>query len=116
MIRLKNTMLSRKHSFSVQKTVFIKSVAEALKKLGYLSEVSENKGILEIKLAYKSKEPTLTDIKIISKPSLRVYKSAKELSLLRGPSLYLVSTPNGVISSKEAVKKNIGGEVIAEVI
>jgi small subunit ribosomal protein S8 len=116
LIRVKNVMLARKHTFSMPKTGLIKNVANALKRMGYLSEISENKGLLEVQLAYKSKEPILSNIKIISRPGLRVYKSARELASLKGPTTLLISTPQGVLSTKEALKKNVGGEIIAEVI
>ena len=109
-------MLARKHTFSMPKTDLIKNVASALKRLGFISDISENKGLLEVQLAYKSKEPILSNIKIISRPGLRIYKSAKELAEFKGPSTLLISTPEGVLSSREAIKKNVGGEVIAEII
>ena len=55
------------------------------------------------------------NIKLISKPGLRIYLGADEIAKKKSPSIYLVSTPKGVISSLQAVKERVGGEVIAEI-
>jgi ribosomal protein S8 len=41
--------------------------------------------------------------------------SIKELEKIKKPSTFLISTPKGIVTSKEAVKNRIGGEVIAEI-
>jgi ribosomal protein S8 len=38
-----------------------------------------------------------------------------ELGRKKGPSVLLVSTPKGIMIAKDAVKKRLGGEIIAEV-
>ena len=57
------------------------------------------------------------DLKLVSKPGLRKYMGVDEIkSRKRARSTFLIlSTPQGVMSSREAYKKNIGGEVIVEI-
>ena len=54
-------------------------------------------------------------IKRISKPGLRVYAKAEMPKVLNGLGIALVSTSEGVITDKEARKRNVGGEIIAYV-
>lgn len=115
LIRLKNAALSEKREFRLPKTNLIKETAQTLKRLGYLNEVSEEGTDLLLKLSYRKKEPMISEIKLISKPGVRVYIKAKELESYKGAFVFLVSTPQGILSSKEAVKKHLGGEVIAEI-
>ncbi|EGQ1577834.1 30S ribosomal protein S8, partial [Agrobacterium tumefaciens] len=58
----------------------------------------------------------ITGLKRISKPGLRVYAKASEMpKVLNGLGIALVSTSEGVITDKEARKRNVGGEIIAYV-
>ena len=93
----------------------IVAIAEALKKLGFLDEVKKEKDMLNVSLAFKNKKPVIMNLKLISKPGLRIYMGVSEIEKKRGPSVYLISTPKGVISSLAAVKIGVGGEVIAEI-
>ncbi|MBN4914006.1 30S ribosomal protein S8, partial [Staphylococcus sp. EG-SA-13] len=61
-------------------------------------------------------ERVITGLKRISKPGLRVYAKANEVpKVLNGLGIALVSTSEGVITDKEARKRNVGGEIIAYV-
>ncbi len=91
------------------------AIAEALKKLGFLDEVKKEKEVLKVSLAFKTKKPVIMNLRLISKPGLRIYMGADEIEKKRGPSVYLISTPKGIISSLAAVKARVGGEVIAEI-
>lgn len=93
----------------------IVAIADALKKLGFLETVKKEKDILTVTLAFKNKKPVIMNIRLISKPGLRVYMGADEIDKKKGPSTYLLTSPKGVISSKDAVKLRVGGEVIAEI-
>jgi len=114
-IRIKNAYLANNHEFSVPKTKLILAVSKVLKKEGFIDEIKEVSNQLNIRLTYKNKKPVIMDIRLISKPGLRVYKRAKNLEKTKKPSIYIVSTPKGIFSSKEAIKKRLGGEIIAEI-
>lgn len=71
---------------------------------------------LVLKLKYNEKVPNLTDIKQISKTSLRVYSSSQRLKkVLGGLGISIISTPKGVMSDRKAKKQNLGGEIICQV-
>jgi len=115
LIRIKNVAMAKNKEVTVTSNNQIVAVAEALKKMGFLDEVKKEKGILTARLTFKDKRPRLMDIKLISKPGLRVYMGVDELEKKKSPSVLLVSTPKGVVSSLKAIKDRVGGEVIAEI-
>ena len=74
-------------------------------------------GTICLNLKYgDKKERVITGLKRISKPGLRVYVDADEMpSVLNGLGIAIVSTSKGVMTSKEAKKERLGGEVLAYV-
>ncbi len=120
-IRIKNAVLARRKKFSVPSSNLIKIIAETLVKAGFLDSVKENNvddnKVLEITLKYYKRIPSLTDVKIISKPSLRIYVTAKSLPEVyrRGKYTIVLSTSDGVMTGKEAYKKKIGGELLFKI-
>ena len=93
-------------------------VLRVLKEEGYISNYEkkeDNKqGVITVTLKYVEKERVIKGIKRISKPGLRVYAKKEELpKVLNGLGVAIVSTPGGVMSDREARKKNLGGEIIA---
>jgi len=115
LIRIKNTAMSGGKTMEYRAEKQIIAIADALKKLGFLDIVKKEKGILTVSLAFKNKKPVIMNLRLISKPGLRIYMGVLEIEKKKGPSTYLLTTPKGIISSKEAIKSRIGGEVIAEI-
>ena len=115
LIQIKNASLVGKKQVTCTSTKFIKAVADTLKKEGVLSDVKKDGNQVTVVLAFHKKTPVLIDLKIISKPGLRRYMSAEELEKVKGPSMFVVSTSKGVMSSKDAIKSNLGGEIIAQI-
>lgn len=116
LIRVKNSALARKKRVSVAHSKFVLEMAKALKKQGVLRSVESKDGRINVELAYAKKEPVLIELKLVSKPGLRRYMGARDLSRVRGPSYFLISTPEGIMTTIEAIKKNTGGEVIVEIM
>ena len=116
LIQIKNAAMAHNRDIEVTSSKLVKEVANKLKSEGFLSEIKEVGGKLSIKLAYHKKEPVMLTLKLVSKPGLRRYMSVKELEKKRGPSIYLISTARGILTSPEAIKKRIGGEVIVEIL
>ena len=115
LIRVKNAVLARNREVVVANTKLIKEVAKVLKREGFLESISEKGGELSVRLSFRRKEPVILGIKLVSKPGLRIYMGIDELEKKKGPSMFIISSPKGVMSSSEAKKKRLGGEVIAEV-
>jgi small subunit ribosomal protein S8 len=115
LIRLKNAAIAKKHEVVVAKTLLVYEVAKLLQKSGYIANIKEDTGDLKINLAYIKKEPVLLDIRLVSKPGLRIYKNVKDLAGYKSPSFLIMSTSKGLMTGSQALKSNVGGEVIAEV-
>jgi small subunit ribosomal protein S8 len=83
----------------------------------------KDKKSIEINLKYEQdsdnrqkKNPTITNIKRISKPGKRIYRGYDEIKMSTGSKgIIIVSTPKGVMTGKDARKKKLGGEVISEI-
>ncbi|MFZ5932970.1 MAG: 30S ribosomal protein S8 [Patescibacteria group bacterium] len=115
LIRLNNSALAGVKEVVVPATKLVKETAQTLKKAGYLTTVEDKKGMLTVSLAFKNKKPVIMKIKLVSKPGLRIYLGRSEIEAKKGASTYLVSTSQGIMLSKEAIKSNLGGEVLAEI-
>ena len=115
LIRIKNAAMAGNKEISVLGNKYMFSVASAMKKMGFLDEVKKEGAILTVRLAFKDKKPMIMNLKLLSKPGLRIYRTSIELEKKKGPSTYVISTPKGIISLREALKQRLGGEVIAEI-
>ena len=116
LIKLKNASMAGNKEVKVVTSNKILAIAEALKKLGFLDSVKKEKDEITVGLTFKNKKQLLMDVKLVSKPGLRIYMGAAEIEKKKGPSIFLLTSPNGIISSLQAVKMNQGGEVIAELL
>lgn len=114
LIRLKNAAVARNKSFNASSNSEIFAIAAVLKKLGFIDEIKKEGRGLVLTLTFKDKKPRVMAVKLVSKPGLRVYMGVGEIEKKKGPSTYIISTPKGILSSKEAIKERVGGEVIAE--
>jgi len=116
LIQIKNAALARQQEVTVSGTKLIRTVADEMKKMGYLDKVEEKDGKVIVKLTFHRKKPLINKVRLVSKPGLRIYAGVDDLEKDRGPSVYIVSTPKGIMSSRDAIKNRLGGEVIAEVL
>lgn len=114
LIRIKNGYLVGKVSVEVKCSKLIWKLIELLQKEGYASSVKKDHKNIIVTLKYDSRIPAITDIKRVSKPSLRVYKGVKDLPrVLNGLGIAIISTPKGLMTDREARKLKVGGEVLA---
>lgn len=114
LIRIKNGYSVGKVSVALKFSKLVLNLAKLLQKEGYLAEVKQDKREIVVVLKYHSRIPAITDIKRVSKPSLRVYKGVSDLpSVLNGLGIAVISTPKGLMTDKQARKVKAGGEVLA---
>lgn len=119
--RIRNANMVRHDSLEIPASNIKKEIAEILKAEGFVKNVEyiedDKQGVIRVFLKYGSKnEKVITGLKRISKPGLRVYARREELpKVLNGLGIALISTSEGVLTDKEARKRNIGGEVLAYV-
>ncbi|MFA6930837.1 MAG: 30S ribosomal protein S8 [Lentisphaeria bacterium] len=99
------------------------ALAETLKDAGYVEEfkveeLGSNKKELTLTLKYKGKNqsPAIEGLRRVSKPSCRVYVSSTEIPrVLGGLGVAILTTSNGLLTDREARKRNIGGELLCYV-
>ncbi len=86
--------------------------------LSYKFDDDKVQGTIKIALKYDrlTKEPVIKKIRRISKPGLRKYASSDDMPrVLNGLGIAIVSTSHGVMTSKQAKRDNVGGEVLCYV-
>ena len=119
-IQLKNAALAHRKAVVAPYANINKAVATVLKKEGFVDSVSEEtidgKRMLSVSLRYQRRKPAITDIDLISKPSLRTYIAAHEIGSKQGRSTTaILSTNAGVLSGNDAMKKGVGGELLFKI-
>ena len=96
------------------------ALAEVLKREGFIADyavVQDPQGsgkALKIMMKYGAdRQRTILGIKRISTPGLRVYRAATEVPrVLGGLGVAVLSTSHGLMTDREARKRNVGGEVM----
>jgi small subunit ribosomal protein S8 len=110
---IRNAEMASHSTVTVPTSKMKKAIVEILKENGYVGASTEENGSLTINLIKTEK---LRSYRRISKPGRRMYTDAKKIpTVLGGRGLIILSTPEGVLSGKEARKRGIGGEIICEV-
>ncbi len=114
--RIRNAQLVGASETKVATSKFKVATLKVLKENDYISDfIIKDKEII-IKLNYISNKPKINKIQKISKPGLRIYTKSKKMpKVLQGFGMLIVSTPQGVMSGKEARSKNLGGEIICKI-
>jgi len=93
-------------------------IARILKEEGYISDYHVAKGesfdTLVVQLKYgRGRERVITDLKRVSKPGRRVYAGKDRLPrVLGGMGVAILSTSSGLVTSRTAEERGIGGEVV----
>jgi small subunit ribosomal protein S8 len=137
--RIRNATLAKKSTVNIPFTTLNQEIAHVLEKEGFIQnfQVSLEYGtnpmgnnntfnpiIIVIRLKYRSKkiyrgkikESCITNLRRISKPGLRIYANHLEIPrVLGGTGIVIVSTPNGIMTDREARAQKIGGELLCSV-
>ncbi len=99
-------------------------IAEILKNRGFISGVEKKTkkmkkseaDFISVELKYENGIGAIGGIKMISRPSRRIYAGKNDLKPVRnGYGISIISTPKGLMTGSEAHKAGIGGEIICEV-
>ncbi|MFM7974836.1 MAG: 30S ribosomal protein S8 [Pirellula sp.] len=119
--RIRNAIRIERTFVDVPMSNLRRSVADVLKREGYIWDYSEVEATpgknLRIELKYgPNGEKVIQSVRRVSKPGRRVYVKCTELRpVLNGLGISIVSTSKGVFSDREARQHKLGGEVLAEV-
>lgn len=118
--RIRNAQQANKAEVSMPSSKVKVNIAKVLEEEGYItaSKVTDvdNKPTLTITLKYFEGKPVISEISRVSRPGLRVYKSANELPrIIGGLGVAIVSTSKGVMADRKARALGQGGEVLCAV-
>lgn len=118
--RIRNAALVKKAEVVLPSSKIKLAIAKILAQEGYLAsaalQAEGSRQNLVLGLKYEQGLSTVHDIKRVSKPGRRVYKKSADLPRVLGNiGIAIVSTPNGLMTNKEARARKLGGEVICEV-
>ncbi len=114
--RIRNAQMVKAKQTRIPTSKFKLAVLEVLKNSKYIKNYKTSKKDIIVELEYPFTKPAISKIKTISKPGLRIYKSSKKIrKVLQGFGIVIISTPQGVMTGKQAKQKNLGGEIICEV-
>jgi small subunit ribosomal protein S8 len=117
--RIRNGHMAEKVAVAMPSSKQKVAIAAVLQEEGYINGYSvegDVKPVLSIELKYFEGKPVIEEIKRVSKPSLRIYKSASDLPKVSdGLGCAIVSTSKGVMTDRAARAAGIGGEVICTV-
>ena len=117
--RIRNANRAMQDTVSMPTSRMKEEIARLLTDEGYVKsfEVVEaspvNRLVIELKFG-KNRERVITDLKRVSKPGRRVYAKKDRLPrVLGGLGTAILSTSTGVITTRQAAERGVGGEVLA---
>ena len=118
--RIRNGQRAGKVSVSMPSSKLKASIAQVLKDEGYIADFNTSdeagKSVMSVDLKYYDGQPVIENLKRISRPGLRIYKSNGELPKVQGGlGVAIVSTSKGVMSDRAARAAGEGGEVLCTV-
>jgi small subunit ribosomal protein S8 len=118
--RVRNAQKAHKVNVKMPASKQKSRIATVLKDEGYISDfkVSDDKlPQLVIELKYYQGNPVIEEVKRISRPGLRIFRSKDELpSINGGLGIAIISTSRGVMTDSQARAAGFGGEVICTVV
>jgi small subunit ribosomal protein S8 len=119
--RIRNGLMLRKTFVLVPNSRIKMAIAQILLDEGFIQgyEVTDERPQPNIRVWLKyddKRRPVLTNLKRVSKPGRRVYSSKRELPwVLSGMGVAIISTPQGLMTDREARRQGVGGEILCYV-
>lgn len=117
-IRIKNAARAKRKMVVFDDLKINKAICRVLVSEGFLegfkAEIKDGRKVLVARIKYEKRNPVFTDVLVVSKPSLRRYASSREIPDIqrRGRHTIILSTNKGIMTGREAMKKNMGGEIL----
>ena len=117
--RLRNASLTGAQVVPIPLTQLSQKICKILKEEGFINayERTSNRE-LAVVLKYKGleKKPSITNLRRISRPGLRIYANHRDIpKVLGGLGIVIISTSRGIMTDREARFYKIGGEVLCSI-
>ena len=119
--RIRNGIKAHFDSVEMPLSKLKAGVTKVLKEEGYIQDYTildkGVQGVLRIDLKYgPDGEQVITGIRRVSRPGLRQYKKGHQISrVMSGLGISILTTSHGIMTDREARRRNIGGEILCEV-
>ncbi|MBN1594088.1 MAG: 30S ribosomal protein S8 [Candidatus Coatesbacteria bacterium] len=119
--RIRNASQARHSKLNVPCAKIKVEIARVLKEQGFIRGYKvmpdRKQGMLRVYLKYgRDSQPVIKGIKRVSKPGLRIYKRVDEMpKVLDGLGVSIISSSRGVMTNKDCIRNNCGGEIICNV-
>jgi small subunit ribosomal protein S8 len=118
--RIRNANMANLETVEAPVSRIKANIAKVLKEEGFIKNFrlvrSDNKHFLRIYLKVESGAKAITGIKRESKPGLRRYVGVDDIPrVLNGAGIVILSTPQGVMTGRDAKKNRVGGELLCSV-
>jgi small subunit ribosomal protein S8 len=115
--RIRNAAGARHKVVDIPASKMKANLAAIMKDQGFITnyEMIEEgpQGALRLTLRYINGQPSMLGMQRVSRPGLRRYAGADELPRVKnGLGIAVISTSQGLMTDKEARRRNIGGEVL----
>lgn len=116
LVAIKNAYMAKKLEVGVPYSKFKLAVGRVLEKQNFVGKVEHKDSQINIDLLYQDDKAGIGEIKRVSKLGRRVYIKSKDIKKVKGGlGMFIISTPQGVMTSFDAKKKKLGGEIICQV-
>jgi len=116
--RIRNAQLAGQREVSAPYSKLKYALAQLFEREGWIAGLAtqDQNSILKVLLKYESKRPIINQIKRVSRPGRRVYADRHHLpNVLNGLGTAVISTSQGLMTSQDARKQRLGGEVLCEI-
>jgi small subunit ribosomal protein S8 len=117
--RLRNAARARHPEVLVPHSRLKESIAQVLKREGYIEDVSVEGAPhkqIRLRLKYTGRKSVIEGLRRMSSPGRRLYAPCAEIPKVRGGlGVVVVSTSAGVVTDREARKRNLGGELLCSI-
>jgi len=118
--RIRNGQHARLATVEVYFSRHIGDVLDVMAKEGFIAAWEkvgeEKKPMARVSLKYYEGEPVIKEVKRVSRPGRRDYRSISDLPKVHnGLGISILSTSSGVMSDYEARQRNVGGEVLCSI-
>jgi small subunit ribosomal protein S8 len=119
--RIRNAIKARHPKVDVPASRLKTEIARILKEEGYILnyKVAEEGARKTIKIYLKyqaNSRPVISELARVSRPGCRVYVGHGEIPrVVGGLGVNILTTPQGVMTGKDAEKKGVGGEILCQI-
>lgn len=122
LIQIKNAYRAGKKQVDYPHSKVAESIGKILVKENYIKKISVNEDketkrkTLVIELKYDGRVPAMTDVKLVSKPSVHQFVRKNRLGrAVSSHGMAIVSTSSGIMTNRDAAKAGVGGELICQI-